>query len=60
MIDIDLYYNDQKEAADKVTTFWSDTRCCYWGYIYRNKKIIGDFNANTIQEVQKAFSHLNK
>lgn len=59
MIYIDLYYNGKKEEADEITTFWSDTRLCYWGYIYRDKKIIGDFNSSTLQEVQKAFSHLN-
>lgn len=57
-ITIDMYHGHGTQDADKVKVFWSDGRFTYWGWIFKNGEIIGDFNADSLQDVEKAFSHL--
>lgn len=58
MIEIEMYHDEKPEDADYITCLWSNTRCCYWGWIYKDNRIIGDYNATTLQAVEEAFSHL--
>lgn len=59
-IKIDMYHGNKPSEADRVTTFWSDGRFTYWGWIFKNGEIIGDFNADSLQDVEKTFNHLRK
>lgn len=51
----DMYYGNKPEEADKITIFFSDSRCCYWGHIYKNKEIIGDYNTPNSLEIESNF-----
>lgn len=58
MINCDLYHGEKPEQIERVVIFWSDDRLCFWGWAYINNSIVGDFNAPTLQEIEKTFSHL--
>ncbi len=40
---IDMYNGDHATDADKIRIFFNDSTCNYWGWIYKNNNIIGDF-----------------
>lgn len=59
MINIDLYNDDLKiKDCDGLKIFFNDLGAYYWGYVYKNNDVIGDFNCNNTNEIEKAFSHL--
>lgn len=58
MINIDMWYEDKPEEVTGIDWSFSDLDCVYRGNLYKNEKMIGDYVANTMQEVQKAFPHL--
>ena len=58
MINTDFYHNETPEQIEKISVFWSDDRLIYWGWAYKNGRIVGDFNAPTLQEIEKTFAHL--
>ena len=60
MISIDMWYEDKPEEVTGIDWSFSDLDCVYRGNLYKNEKMIGDYEAETMQEVQKAFPHLAK
>lgn len=58
MINIDMWYEDKPEEVTGIDWSFSDLDCVYRGNLYKNEKKIGDYEADTMQEVQKEFTHL--
>ena len=58
MLNIDMWYNNAIEEADKITVAFSDIDVMYRGNIYKDNKIIGDYSCNDSVELEKAFPHL--
>lgn len=58
MISIDMWYEDKPEEVTGIDWSFSDLDAVYRGNLYKNEKMIGDYEADTMQEVQKAFPHL--
>ena len=58
MINIDMWYGDKKEDADKIDVFFSDVDCIYRGNIYKEGKAIGDYSCTDSLEIEKAFPQL--
>ena len=58
MVNLDMYYGDDVKNCDDVKIFFNDIDSQYWGWIYKDNKIIGDFNTSNSLEVEKIFSHL--
>ena len=58
MINIDMWYRDKKEDADRIDIFFSDIGCVYRGNIYKGGKIIGDYSCDNSLELEKAFQQL--
>lgn len=51
---IDMYDGHKIEDADRIGIFF-DNNGDYWGWIYMNGDIIGDFNADGCEEIENAF-----
>ena len=58
MLNIDMWYNNAVEEADKITVTFSDIDVMYRGNIYKDNKIIGDYSCNDSVELEKAFPQL--
>lgn len=58
MINIDMWYGDKPEEVTGINWSFSDTDCVYHGNLYKDEKTIGDYEADTMQEVQEAFPQL--
>ena len=58
MLNIDMWYNNAVEEADKITVTFSDIDAMYRGSIYQDNKIIGDYSCNDSVELEKAFPQL--
>lgn len=58
MINIDMLYGDKPEEVTGINWSFSDLDCVYRGNLYKGNKFIGDYEADTIQEVQEAFPQL--
>ena len=58
MLNIDMWYNNAVEEADKITVTFYDIDAMYRGNIYKDNKIIGDYSCNDSVELEKAFPHL--
>lgn len=58
MIKIDMWYGNKASDADKVNITFYDLDCEYRGNIYRSGEYIGDYVADTTQEVKKSFPQL--
>lgn len=58
MINIDMWYGDKKEDAERIDIFFSDIDCVYRGNIYKGGKIIGDYSCADSLEIEKAFPQL--
>jgi hypothetical protein len=58
MIKIDMWNGEKAQNADKIDIFFYDLDCEYRGNIYRAKECIGDYTADTAQEIEKAFPQL--
>lgn len=59
MINIDMWYKDNPQGADRISIFFNDCDCYYWGNIYKNGKTIGDYTADSSAEIEKAFKQLS-
>lgn len=58
MIKIDMWYEYKPEEVTGINwSFYGYDVVCR-GNLYKNGKTIGDFTADTMQEVQEAFPHL--
>lgn len=58
MISIDMWYKNNPKEITGIDWSFSDLDAVYRGNLYKNEKMIGDYEADTMQEVQKAFPHL--
>ena len=58
MLNIDMWYNNAVEEADKITVTFYDIDAMYRGNIYKDNKIIGDYSCNDSVELEKAFPQL--
>lgn len=52
---IDMYNGDHATDADKIRIFFNDSTCNYWGWIYKNNNIIGDFTVKDSTEINLYF-----
>lgn len=59
MINIDMWYSDKPEKADKIDIFFYPNPGEYRGNIYKNNKIIGDYVATDSLEIENTFSQLS-
>lgn len=60
MIKIDMWYNDKKEQATGLDIWFNDLGCFYSGNIEISGKTVGDYYADSVQEICEAFPHLKK
>lgn len=60
MIKIDMWYEDKKEQATRLDIYFNNLGCFYTGNIYIFGEIVGDYYADSIQEIKEAFPHLAK
>lgn len=60
MIKIDMWYSDKKEQATSLGIYFNDLGAFYTGNIRIFGKLVGDYYADTVQEIQEAFPHLAK
>lgn len=58
MIKIDMWYNDKPEQVTGLDIWFNDLGCFHSGNLRIFGKIVGDYYADTVQEIQKAFPHL--
>lgn len=58
MINIDMWYEDKKEQATRLDIYFNDLGFFYTGNIYIFGKIVGDYYADSIQEITESFPHL--
>lgn len=58
MIKVDMWYKDKVENVNGFYVMFNDISCVYWGNLYINDKIVGDFYAGTIQELKETLPHL--
>ena len=55
MITIDMWYGDREEDITDYDCYFSDADCEYRGNLYIGNKFVGDFTAETLQEVWERF-----
>lgn len=56
MINYDFYHGENITDIKKITCYFNDLNCNYWGYLYNSKnEIIGDYNTTDSVELEKAF-----
>lgn len=60
MIKIDMWYNDKKEQVTGLDIWFNDLGCFYSGNLRIFGKIVGDYYADSVQEICEAFPHLEK
>lgn len=60
MIKIDMWYDDKPEQVTSLDILFNDLGCFYSGNLRIFGKIVGDYYADTVQEIQEAFPHLTK
>ena len=60
MIKIDMWYDDKPEQVTGLDIWFNDLGCFYSGNLRIFGKIVGDYYADTVQEIQEAFPHLAK
>ena len=58
MIKIDMWYENNPEEVTGINWSFYCYDTIYRGNVYKGKNIIGDFTADTMQEVQEAFPQL--
>ena len=60
MMKIDMWYSDKKEQATGLDIQFNDLGCFYSGNIRIFGKIVGDYYADSVQEICEAFPHLKE
>lgn len=60
MINIDIWHKNNPEEITGIDWSFSDLDCVYRGNLYKGGKMIGDYTADTMQEVQEAFPQLSE
>ena len=59
-INIDMWYGDKPEQVTGLDICFNDLVGFYSGNLRIFGKIVGDYYADTVQEIQEAFPHLAK
>lgn len=57
---INMWYGDKPEQVTGLDIYFNDLGGFYSGNLRIFGKIVGDYYANTVQEIQEAFPHLAK
>ena len=60
MIDIDMWYDDKKEQATGLDIWFNDLGRFYSGNITIFGKTVGNYYADSVQEIKEAFPHLKE
>ena len=60
MINIDMWHKNNQEEITGIDWSFSDLDCVYRGNLYKGDKMIWDYTADTMQEVQEAFPQLSE
>lgn len=60
MIKIDMWYEYKPEEVTGINWSFYGYDVVYRGNLHKNGKTIGDFTADTMQEVQEAFPQLSE
>lgn len=56
---IDMWYSDDEKDVARIDCYFNDLDCHYSGNLYnKDNKCIGDFVADTLQEVEERFNWL--
>lgn len=58
MIKVDMWYKDKVENVNGFNIMFNDINCFYSGNFYIDNKIVGDFYAETIQDLKEKVPHL--
>ena len=59
MVKIDMWYGDKKEQVTGLDICFNDLGCFYSGNLRVFGKIVGDYYADSVQEIKEAFLHLS-
>ena len=59
-INIDMWYNDKPEQVTGLDIQFNDLGAFYSGNLRIFGKIVGDYYADSVQDIKKAFPHLAK
>jgi hypothetical protein len=57
-VNIDMWYGDKPEQVTGLDIWFNDLGGFYSGNLYIFKKIVGDYYADSVQDIEKAFPHL--
>ena len=58
-MNLDLWYQNKPEDITRITIFFNDIDAKYWGNCYIGEKIVGDYTADSFEDVEKTFPHLS-
>jgi hypothetical protein len=59
-INIDMWYGDKPEQVTGLDIYFNDLGGFYSGNLRIFGKIVGDYYADSVQDIEKAFPHLAK
>ncbi len=57
-INIDMWYGDKPEQVTGLDIYFNDLYGGYSGNLRIFGKIVGDYYADSVQDIEKAFPHL--
>ena len=55
---LDMWHGDKLDDVDHLDVYWSDLDCVYRGNIYIGRKMVGDYEAKTVKEIERTFPKL--
>ena len=58
MIKVDMWHKNKLENIDGFNIIFNDESCFYCGNFYIDGTVVGDFYAETIQELKETLPHL--
>ena len=59
-MNIDMWYGDKPEQVTGLDINFNDPGCFYSGNLRIFGKIVGDYYADSVQDIKTAFPHLAK
>ena len=59
-VNIDMWYGDKPEQVTGLDIRFNDLGCFYCGNLLIFGKIVGDYYSDSVQDLEKAFPHLEK
>lgn len=57
-MNIDMWYGDKPEQVTGLDIRFNDLGCFYFGNLRIFGKIVGDYCADSVKDIEKAFPHL--